>query len=47
MSPLAKALRLWNTVRHLKPVQLYGRIRFRSRSLAALGRGGAAMHAAT
>ena len=29
MTPLAKALRLWHTVRHLKPVQVYGRVRFR------------------
>ncbi len=29
MNPIAKALRLWNTVRWLKPVQVYGRVRFR------------------
>jgi hypothetical protein len=29
MNPIAKALRLWNTVRWLKPVQVYGRARFR------------------
>ena len=29
MTPLAKALRLWHTVRFLKPVQVYGRVRFR------------------
>ena len=29
MNPLAKALRFWHTVRHLKPVQVYGRARFR------------------
>ena len=29
MSPLAKALRLWHTVRWLKPVQVYGRAWFR------------------
>ncbi|MEY5060918.1 MAG: hypothetical protein RIS45_839, partial [Planctomycetota bacterium] len=29
MNPFAKALRFWHTVRHLKPVQVYGRARFR------------------
>lgn len=29
MGPLAKALRLWHTVRWLKPVQVYGRVWFR------------------
>jgi uncharacterized heparinase superfamily protein len=29
MNPIAKALRLWNTVRWLKPVQVYGRVRYR------------------
>jgi hypothetical protein len=29
MNPIAKALRFWNTVRWLKPVQVYGRVRFR------------------
>lgn len=29
MNPLAKAIRLWHTVRWLKPVQVYGRVRFR------------------
>ena len=29
MNPIAKALRLWHTVRWLKPVQVYGRVRFR------------------
>ena len=29
MNPIAKAYRLWNTVRWLKPVQVYGRVRFR------------------
>jgi uncharacterized heparinase superfamily protein len=29
MNPIAKALRLWHTVRWLKPVQMYGRVRFR------------------
>lgn len=28
MGPLRKARRLWDTVRHLKPVQVYGRARF-------------------
>lgn len=31
MGPLAKATRLWHTVRHLKPVQIYGRAWFRLR----------------
>ena len=34
MNPLAKALRFWHTVRHLKPVQVYGRARFRLTSPA-------------
>lgn len=29
MTPIAKALRLWHTVRWLKPVQVYGRVWFR------------------
>lgn len=29
MNPLAKAIRFWNTVRWLKPVQVTGRVRFR------------------
>lgn len=29
MNPLAKGLRFWHTVRHLKPVQVYGRLRNR------------------
>lgn len=31
MGPVAKGLRLWHTVRHLKPVQVYGRVLFRLR----------------
>jgi uncharacterized heparinase superfamily protein len=29
MNPISKGLRLWRTLRHLKPVQVYGRVWFR------------------
>ncbi len=47
MGPFAKGIRLWHTVRHLKPVQVYGRVWFRLHRPAPDLRPAPAIRAAT